>query len=208
MFCSKCGAKMSNEEKVCPVCGEPAMEILEKPKLSQKTWFTVVLLFCCWPVGVFLMWKYEKFGSVKIRKGITIALIALSVFYLFTGKVDPKEDAISRVQDSKFMFADDVIKSSFHYGDLFSEKYFDDVNWTGETTQEEGFYIVTFKGTIKDNGSTVVVKFGVSEKDLCPFYLLAGTGTYGGSISENSYYEAGRAVCGLVTVLAPNKMKD
>lgn len=44
-------------------------------KFYEKTWFTVIMLLLFFPVGLFLMWKYQKFNK--------IARIIISVFFGF-----------------------------------------------------------------------------------------------------------------------------
>ena len=56
-------------------------------KFYEKTWFTVLMLLLFFPVGLFLMWKYQKFN-----KG---ARIIISVFFgllLVSNMFDESED--------------------------------------------------------------------------------------------------------------------
>lgn len=92
MFCRKCGKEFDG--KFCPNCGEPAIlaneaeqtapilngvnlngeaiEIPKKEPFYSQTWFIVLMMFCCcFPVGLFLMWKYNKFNK-PVRIIITI----------------------------------------------------------------------------------------------------------------------------------------
>lgn len=93
MFCRKCGKEFDG--KFCPNCGEPAIPVInslqnttklndnasnnnsfagtvqEQPFYS-KTWFIILMMFfCCFPVGIILMWKYKKFNK-PIRIIITV----------------------------------------------------------------------------------------------------------------------------------------
>ena len=47
-------------------------------KFYEKDWFVVLMLILCFPVGLFLMWKYSKWQKVaKIIVTIVIAAIAI-----------------------------------------------------------------------------------------------------------------------------------
>lgn len=51
----------------------------------QKTWFCVLMLICFFPIGLFLMWKYEKFNQ-------TVRIIITGLFaVLFLSPVVDKE---------------------------------------------------------------------------------------------------------------------
>lgn len=92
MFCRKCGTEFDG--KFCPNCGEPVESTHDTSSLKtnlngttiddpsfttpkkepfySKTWFIVLMLcFCCFPIGIFLMWKYKKFNK-PVRIIITL----------------------------------------------------------------------------------------------------------------------------------------
>ena len=47
-------------------------------KFYEKDWFVILMLILCFPVGLFLMWKYSKWPSVaKIIVTIVIAVIVV-----------------------------------------------------------------------------------------------------------------------------------
>lgn len=58
-------------------------------KSYQKTWFMWVLLILFSPVGIFLMWKYKKFGKVT---RITLSII-FGLFFFATITPSNKDDA-------------------------------------------------------------------------------------------------------------------
>lgn len=56
-------------------------------RIFEKTWFVVLTLIFFFPLGLFLMWKYEKFN--KVSRVIVTVVIGLAAFSAFTG--DPEE---------------------------------------------------------------------------------------------------------------------
>ena len=55
-------------------------------KFYQKTWFVVLMLLVFFPVGLFLMWRYQKFN--QIARIIITEIIALAAIPAFTGGSD------------------------------------------------------------------------------------------------------------------------
>lgn len=61
MYCKNCGAKIAENDKFCSNCGAPAKYALgrvesEKEKAFWRHgWFTILMLFMCFPVGVILV---------------------------------------------------------------------------------------------------------------------------------------------------------
>lgn len=63
---------LTEKEIVCEEC-----DPLQKTPFYQSKWFIVlIMLFCCFPVGLFLMWRYHKFTLI-IRIVFTILCSAL-----------------------------------------------------------------------------------------------------------------------------------
>lgn len=54
---------------------------MEKEKISQKTWFTVLFLIIFFPVALFTMWKYKKFN--KVARIIITAIFVISFVSAF-----------------------------------------------------------------------------------------------------------------------------
>lgn len=91
-FCPNCGEAVGAESKryreAPPVRQEPTIEpepkryretkVEIKQPFYTKTWFILLtLLICCFPLGLFLMWKYKKFNK-PVRIILTTVLV---VFY-------------------------------------------------------------------------------------------------------------------------------
>lgn len=65
---------------------------MEKQKLTQKTWFTVLLLFIFFPLGLYLMWKNKKFSMVA--RIVISAIIAIEII-VFAGLGSESETEIN-----------------------------------------------------------------------------------------------------------------
>ena len=64
-----------------PVDNSPVSVPVKEPFYS-KIWFIVLmLLFCCFPIGLFLMWKYKKFNK-PARVIITLFYVIVFIFGL------------------------------------------------------------------------------------------------------------------------------
>lgn len=63
--CNHCGAKNENNAKICVVCGkeitnnEKFVDSNGKMPWYSSTWFIILMLFCFWPVSLYLIWKYK-----------------------------------------------------------------------------------------------------------------------------------------------------
>ncbi len=61
------------------------MQKASKMPFYQSTWFVILMMFCCcFPVGLFLMWRYKKFNQ-PVRIVLTSFFALMLIFSLFTG---------------------------------------------------------------------------------------------------------------------------
>ena len=108
MYCRKCGTQFDGN--FCPNCGEPAKTVQEtdksfftvpeQPKTDSiatkmpfysRTWFIILVTFCCcFPLGIFLMWKYKKFNK-PTRIVITLLFIIMTGIVMVSPR-NPQQD--------------------------------------------------------------------------------------------------------------------
>ncbi len=93
--CNECGKEVSDKATMCPNCGNPIVgptvtqvskEDDDKPaKWYAKTWFIVLSLFCCWPLGIALMWIFKNPKKTSVRVIITIIWIIIVMIGIGSG---------------------------------------------------------------------------------------------------------------------------
>lgn len=62
-----------------------------KKKWYQYSVVVILLLYFCWPIGLFLMWKYTSWSN-KVKKGVTIVIVGLCIIGMFIGLTAGKVD--------------------------------------------------------------------------------------------------------------------
>lgn len=100
MYCKNCGTKMTEGSNYCPNCGAPLGQVFhgerrEKP-FWRYGWFTVLMLFVCFPVGVILIFMNHG----KVVKWVTGVLLAIFIFMTLSAVFTTTGDYLS-VNDVK-----------------------------------------------------------------------------------------------------------
>lgn len=100
--CNECGKEISDKAAICPNCGNPigSMTVTQaikedenKPvKWYAKTWFIAISLFCCWPLGIALMWIFKNPKKTSARVIITIVWLVIVMMGLGSG--DSSDDNV------------------------------------------------------------------------------------------------------------------
>ena len=95
MYCKNCGTKITDDINFCPNCGVPLGstsrgENKEKP-FWRYGWFTVLMLFVCFPVGLILIFMNHG----KVAKGITGVFLALLTYTVLSAVFTTTGDYLS-----------------------------------------------------------------------------------------------------------------
>ena len=122
--CPDCGSEISDAAPNCLKCGRPLQVPIDIPvmpgpainasapnaqgqvsvKLTQKTWFIVLTLFFCFPVGLPLMWMQEGSGffANKIVWKIAITIfLGVSILANILKPTEPSKPAEGVWKDSE-----------------------------------------------------------------------------------------------------------
>lgn len=105
-FCKFCGEEIDKSSVVCPSCGrqlqvlknagknvkqETSNHTPEQPKFYEQQWFMWVMFILFAPVGIFLMWKFNKTLNQK-TKIILSVVFAFIFLIIMTGNDNDKEN--------------------------------------------------------------------------------------------------------------------
>ena len=103
-FCKFCGEKIDKNSIVCPKCGRQLKKVEEKkvdvkeetkeevsdPKFYKQIWFMCLILIIFPPIGIFLMWKFQK----NMKNWLKIVLtIVFSLIFIISIAIRSSEDS-------------------------------------------------------------------------------------------------------------------
>lgn len=84
------------------------MQKASKTPFYQSTWFVILMMFCCcFPIGLFLMWKYKKFNQP-----VRIILTALFVIAFVVGISSPSSDSTGNASSVSASSGNDTTEAS------------------------------------------------------------------------------------------------
>lgn len=111
ILCPECRGIIDKHVKVCPLCGavfvkegnaagteagmvtkenidaegkRHVMTYMNFVPFYKRLWFMWFMLFCFWPIGLYLLWKYSLF-SRNMKLLITIVFIGVTIISQFFG---------------------------------------------------------------------------------------------------------------------------
>lgn len=93
--CPKCHRMVLKGEQYCPYCGA------ELKRFYEKLWFTILLLICIPPLGIFFLWYYQR---KRLNKIVLIALTVLFVAYTpawFSSTLSTISEDVSNYQEEQ-----------------------------------------------------------------------------------------------------------
>ena len=102
MKCQNCGNEIETNQPRCPYCGTP----IETPSLPKRKWyqttaFTIIMLILFWPVGLFLMWKYQKQWKKPVKIVISVIFAIAIIGSLATPSSNDSPKETSKVEKEK-----------------------------------------------------------------------------------------------------------
>ena len=124
----------------------------------KETWFIVIMLFICFPIGLYLIWRHKTEWTTKFKIIITIAFLTILILFLciyFIGSTE-KQETNSKNTDIDVYFDEYVTNNSDVSKDnnLISEDDYptSDKNSTNQDTETSNE-----KGDVSENISSNIV---------------------------------------------------
>lgn len=185
-FCKFCGEQIDKNSIVCPKCGRqlelfsselnnPQPEInqpqvtqgvQEKPKFYAQEWFMWLMLIICAPIGILLMFKFNKKLSMKVKIIITIIFSILFILFNFVTENndkgnEPIENNNSNVEvdDKKEEDKGSNSKTSYSFDETFE---FNDL----EITIGSNYSFTKVDNQFSEHHKKEVVKLPITVKNI------------------------------------------
>lgn len=103
MYCKNCGANMAEDDRFCRNCGAPAKYDLgrverEKEKAFWRHgWFTILMLFMCFPVSVILVFINHP-NVAKTFMMFVLGLVVLGFVAVSSCSLDIEQSAPNKIE--------------------------------------------------------------------------------------------------------------
>ena len=123
MYCKNCGAQIAGNDKFCRNCGAPAKYALGRPEKEKAfwrhAWFTIFMLFMCFPVGVILVFINHP-SVVKTFMMFILGLVVLTVgaFYFGGCSLDIETPVPRKTEPVKGEYVDNRMEKTYVEYDL------------------------------------------------------------------------------------------
>lgn len=198
-FCKFCGEQIEKSSMVCPKCGRqlelikdetinnsiqesPTAQFQEpdKPKFYTQEWFMWAMLIIFAPIGILLMFKFNKRLTMKVK--IILAAIFGVLFLLFTfipSDTETNDNPQENTNSNEEIDNNTNIKTTYSFDEIFE---FDDL----EITIGSGYTFVKVDNQYSEYYQKDIVKLPITVKNtkdethsLNMFYytIFGSTGT-------------------------------
>jgi predicted nucleic acid-binding Zn ribbon protein len=119
MQCKYCGQTIPDNANYCSGCGravrEEATEVKRESKFWEQGWFAVLMLFIFWPVGLYLVFRYNG----KLAK-VMVSVFLFIILWIFITQFGA--DLLSKKTDNPLVkISDSVVAESIPSQKKFNE---------------------------------------------------------------------------------------
>ena len=123
MYCKHCGAPYNASDKFCRNCGAPKRFALgengKEKAFWRHGWFTILMLFMCFPVGVILVFINHP-SIVKTFMMFILGLVVLTIgaFYFGGCSLDIEKPVPRKTEPVKGEYVDNRMEKMYVEYDL------------------------------------------------------------------------------------------
>lgn len=105
MQCKYCGQQIPDNSNYCSSCGravrEEATEVKRESKFWEQGWFAVLMLFIFWPVGLYLVFRYNgKLAKIMISVFLFMIIVIFITHFGADILSDKSDNSFVRITDS------------------------------------------------------------------------------------------------------------
>ena len=109
MYCKNCGKTIPESDKFCGNCGAPIGHQINRERKEKAfwrhAWFTIFMLFMCFPVGVILVFVNHP-SVAKTFLMFILGLIVLFIIALCSCSLDVEQPAPRPLEPIKGQYVD------------------------------------------------------------------------------------------------------
>ncbi|MBR5486938.1 MAG: zinc-ribbon domain-containing protein [Phascolarctobacterium sp.] len=109
MYCKNCGVQIAGNDKFCGNCGAPIGHQINRERKEKAfwrhAWFTIFMLFMCFPVGVILVFINHP-SVAKTFLMFILGLIVLFIIALSSCSLDVEQPAPRPPESIKGQYVD------------------------------------------------------------------------------------------------------
>lgn len=109
MYCKNCGKMIPESDKFCGNCGAPIGHRINRERKEKAfwrhAWFTIFMLFMCFPVGVILVFINHP-SVAKTFLMFILGLIVLGIVAVSSCSLDVEQPAPRKPESIKGQYVD------------------------------------------------------------------------------------------------------
>lgn len=200
MKCPECGKEISDKAQSCPNCGYPIQEIKEeshsetkqnpiprfqsikeKEPFYKKAWFIGIISFFIPPIGIALIWIFNKPIKASARVVLTAVLCFWTLILLMQDNTNQNNSTTSKINKADEIDSTIITESEMPTSEIMSVISTETQNSTSEIEE------IAENSKVEESESESVMDSNVQSKEIFVLELLENWGKHIGECVTVSF---------------------